>query len=88
MRRYYTVKPPRLSNKVARVISRFMSETAGKVIKCKAAMCWGPREPLKIEQVEVEPPRAHEVRIKILYTGKSVSPHRLFHYLLPFPIDV
>ncbi|KAI0303097.1 class III ADH enzyme [Russula brevipes] len=46
-----------------------MSETAGKVIKCKAAVCWGAREPLKIEDVEVEPPRAHEVRIKILYTG-------------------
>jgi hypothetical protein len=50
-----------------------MSETAGKVIKCKAAVCWGARELLKIEDVEVEPPRAHEVRIKILYTGKSRS---------------
>jgi len=55
-----------------------MSETAGKVIKCKAAVCWGQREPLKIEQVEVEPPRAHEVRIKILYTGKSASHIDLF----------
>jgi len=56
-----------------------MSETAGKVIKCKAAVCWGPREPLKIEQVEVEPPRAHEVRIKILYTGKF-APHIIFFF--------
>src|SRR5260370_18026901 len=39
-----------------------MSETAGKVIKCKAAVCWGAGEPLKLEDVEVEPPRAHEVR--------------------------
>jgi len=46
-----------------------MSETAGKVITCKAAVCWGAGEPLKIEDVEVEPPRAHEVRIQILYTG-------------------
>ncbi|KAI0269288.1 class III ADH enzyme [Gloeopeniophorella convolvens] len=46
-----------------------MSDTAGKVIKCKAAVCWGAGEPLKIETIEVEPPRAHEVRIKILYTG-------------------
>ena len=46
-----------------------MSDTAGKVIKCKAAVCWGAGEPLKIEQVEVEPPRSHEVRVKILYTG-------------------
>lgn len=47
-----------------------MSDTAGKVIKCKAAVCWGAGEPLKIEEVEVAPPQAHEVRIKILYTGR------------------
>ncbi|KAI0723032.1 class III ADH enzyme [Earliella scabrosa] len=46
-----------------------MSDTAGKPIKCKAAVCWGAGEPLKIEEVEVAPPRAHEVRIKILWTG-------------------
>jgi hypothetical protein len=50
--------------------NRIMSETEGKVIKCKAAVCWGAGEPLKVEDVEVEPPHAHEVRIKILYTGK------------------
>jgi S-(hydroxymethyl)glutathione dehydrogenase/alcohol dehydrogenase len=50
-----------------------MSETAGKVMKCKAAVCWGAREPLKLEDIEVEPPRAHEVRIQILYTGKLLS---------------
>ena len=47
-----------------------MSETAGKVITCKAAVCWGAGEELKIEEVEVAPPQANEVRIKILYTGK------------------
>ncbi|KAK7695560.1 formate dehydrogenase (NAD+) [Cerrena zonata] len=46
-----------------------MSDTTGKVITCKAAVCWGAGEPLKIEEVEVDPPRAHEVRIRILYTG-------------------
>ncbi|KAI0002952.1 class III ADH enzyme [Russula compacta] len=46
-----------------------MSDTAGKTITCKAAVCWGAREPLKVEDIEVEPPRAHEVRIQILYTG-------------------
>jgi len=44
--------------------------TVGKSITCKAAVCWGAGQPLKIEEVEVTPPRAHEVRIKILYTGK------------------
>lgn len=47
--------------------------TEGNVIKCKAAVCWGAREPLKLEDIEVEPPRAHEVRIQILYTGKLLS---------------
>ncbi|KAH8830620.1 class III ADH enzyme [Flagelloscypha sp. PMI_526] len=32
-------------------------------------VCWGAGEPLKIEDVQVAPPKAHEVRIKILYTG-------------------
>ncbi|THH11282.1 hypothetical protein EW145_g766 [Phellinidium pouzarii] len=45
-----------------------MSDTAGKVIKCKAAVCWAAGEELKIEEVEVAPPKAHEVRIRILHT--------------------
>ena len=49
-----------------------MSETEGKVIKCKAAVCWAAGERFKVEDIEVEPPRAHEVRIKILYTGKML----------------
>lgn len=54
-----------------------MSDTTGKPIKCRAAVCWGAGEPLKIEQVEVAPPRAHEVRIHILYTGPVIRypPH-------------
>lgn len=43
--------------------------TVGQVIKCKAAVCWGAGEELKIEEVEVAPPKAHEVRIHILHTG-------------------
>ncbi|KAK6494038.1 alcohol dehydrogenase class-3-like isoform X1 [Huso huso] len=43
--------------------------TAGKVIKCKAAVAWEPGKPLSIEEVEVAPPQAHEVRIKIVATG-------------------
>ncbi|KAG9317627.1 chaperonin 10-like protein [Chiua virens] len=46
-----------------------MTSTAGQTIKCKAAVCWGAGEPLKIEEVEVAPPKAHEVRIHILHTG-------------------
>ena len=46
-----------------------MSDTVGQVIKCKAAVCWGAGEELKIEEIEVAPPKAHEVRIRILHTG-------------------
>eukprot|EP01133_Synstelium_polycarpum_P004100 gene4100-4786_t len=46
-----------------------MSDTVGKTIHCKAAVCWEPKKPLVIEDVEVEPPRAGEVRIRILSTG-------------------
>ncbi|KAM6923537.1 alcohol dehydrogenase class-3-like [Xenentodon cancila] len=43
--------------------------TAGQVIRCKAAVAWTPRKPLSIEEVEVAPPKVHEVRIKVVATG-------------------
>lgn len=43
--------------------------TQGKVIKCKAAVAWGAKQQLKIEEIEVDPPKAGEVRIKITATG-------------------
>ncbi|XP_028754151.1 alcohol dehydrogenase 1 isoform X2 [Neltuma alba] len=46
-----------------------MAPTAGRVIKCKAAVAWEAGKPLAIEEVEVEPPRAGEVRLKILFTS-------------------
>jgi S-(hydroxymethyl)glutathione dehydrogenase/alcohol dehydrogenase len=42
------------------------AETAGKPIQCKAAVCWAPKEPLKVEIVTVDPPKAGEVRLKII----------------------
>lgn len=44
-------------------------ETRGKIINCQAAVVWGPKEPLVIEQVQVDPPQHMEVRIKVLYTS-------------------
>ncbi|XP_031257548.1 alcohol dehydrogenase-like [Pistacia vera] len=46
-----------------------MSTSAGLVIPCKAAVAWEAGKPLVIEQVEVAPPQAMEVRIKIKYTS-------------------
>ncbi|CAK9149052.1 unnamed protein product [Ilex paraguariensis] len=45
------------------------SETAGKPIICKAAVCRKAGEALVIEDIEVAPPKAWEVRIKILCTS-------------------
>ncbi|WP_429110153.1 S-(hydroxymethyl)glutathione dehydrogenase/class III alcohol dehydrogenase [Aeromonas media] len=38
-------------------------------IKCKAAIAWGPGQPLSIEEVEVMPPQAGEVRVRIVASG-------------------
>ena len=43
--------------------------TVGKTIKCKAAVAWGAKEPLVIEDIEVDPPRKGEVRMKVNFTG-------------------
>ncbi|PPS03639.1 hypothetical protein GOBAR_AA17022 [Gossypium barbadense] len=43
--------------------------TAGQVIRCKAAVAWEAGRPLVIEEVEVAPPQAMEVRLKILFTS-------------------
>ncbi|TKB49175.1 S-(hydroxymethyl)glutathione dehydrogenase/class III alcohol dehydrogenase [Ferrimonas aestuarii] len=40
-----------------------------QVIKSKAAVAWGPGQPLKMETVDVAPPKAGEVRIKVMATG-------------------
>ncbi|XP_010461095.1 PREDICTED: alcohol dehydrogenase-like 3 isoform X2 [Camelina sativa] len=46
-----------------------MAETQGKVITCKAAVAWGPKEPLVIQEICVDPPQKMEVRLKILYSS-------------------
>lgn len=38
-------------------------------IKCKAAIAWGPKQPLSVEEVDVMPPQAGEVRVRIVATG-------------------
>lgn len=46
-----------------------MAPTAGQIITCKAAVCWSPKEPLVLENVQVDPPQKGEVRVKILFTS-------------------
>ncbi|KAK4793088.1 hypothetical protein SAY86_023523 [Trapa natans] len=45
------------------------ASTEGQVIRCKAAVAWEAGKPLVMEEVEVAPPQAMEVRIKVLFTS-------------------
>ncbi|XP_050223842.1 8-hydroxygeraniol oxidoreductase-like isoform X2 [Mercurialis annua] len=40
-----------------------------QVITCKAAVCWGDGEELKVENIQVDPPKSSEVRLKMLYAS-------------------
>ncbi|KAK7258170.1 hypothetical protein RIF29_32673 [Crotalaria pallida] len=37
-----------------------------QVITCKAAVCWGIGKPVTVEEIQVEPPKSTEVRVKML----------------------
>jgi S-(hydroxymethyl)glutathione dehydrogenase / alcohol dehydrogenase len=63
----------------------------GKAIQCKAAIAWGPKEPLEVAQIFVDPPKSGEVRIKIVatalchtdaYTLGGLDPEGLFPCIL------
>ncbi|SCU99358.1 LAFA_0G23552g1_1 [Lachancea sp. 'fantastica'] len=43
--------------------------SAGKPIKCTAAVAYEAGKPLTVEEITVDPPKAHEVRVKIDYTA-------------------
>ncbi|XP_054454203.1 alcohol dehydrogenase class-3-like [Anoplopoma fimbria] len=66
--------------------------TAGQVIRCKAAVAWEPRKPLSIENVDVAPPKSHEVRIKVVATGVCYTDWQSLYQtgkggrLRPFPL--
>ncbi|XP_004453758.2 alcohol dehydrogenase E chain [Dasypus novemcinctus] len=62
--------------------------TAGKVIKCKAAVLWELKKPFTIEEVEVAPPKAYEVRIKMVATGICRSDDHAVNGSLFVPLPV
>nr|XP_006208996.2 alcohol dehydrogenase E chain [Vicugna pacos] len=62
--------------------------TAGKVIKCKAAVLWELKKPFSIEEVEVAPPKAHEVRIKMVATGICRSDDHVVNGTLVMPLPM
>jgi len=68
-----------------------MADTCGKIITCKAAVAWEAKKPLSIETIEVDPPKAGEVRLKVLanglchtdvYTLSGADPEGLFPCIL------
>ena len=67
------------------------SSTASKPIICRAAIAWGPNQPLDVTRVRVSPPGPGEVRIKIVatalchtdaYTLDGLDPEGLFPCIL------
>lgn len=68
--------------------------TIGKVINCKAAVAWGPKQALEVTEIQVAPPKAGEVRIKVIsnalchtdvYTLDGLDPEGLPFFLF-FPL--
>ncbi|NWZ63124.1 ADH1 dehydrogenase, partial [Acrocephalus arundinaceus] len=59
------------------------------VIKCRAAVDWAPGKPLSVEEVEVAPPKAGEVRIKLVAAGICCTDEHLLQGCFPkaeFPV--
>jgi len=63
----------------------------GQPIVCRAAVAWGPKRPIQIEEIIVEPPRAGEVRVRVvanalchtdIYTLDGEDPEGLFPCIL------
>lgn len=74
----------------ADILAQF-KETAGKTIKCRAAVAWEPKKPLDVCEIEVQPPKKGEVRVKIfanalchtdIYTLDGHDPEGLFPCIL------
>uniref|UniRef100_A0A452QEY9 alcohol dehydrogenase n=1 Tax=Ursus americanus TaxID=9643 RepID=A0A452QEY9_URSAM len=65
------------------------SPTSGSsVIKCKAAVLWELEKPFSIEEVEVAPPKAHEVRIKMVASGICRSDEHIVNGTLVAPLPL
>jgi len=68
-----------------------LENTVGKSITCKAMVARAPKEPLTVETITVDPPKAYEVRVKVIanalchtdiYTLDGHDPEGLFPCIL------
>jgi S-(hydroxymethyl)glutathione dehydrogenase/alcohol dehydrogenase len=55
------------------VNQKLSATAAGNPIRCKAAICRKAGEPLVVEEITVDPPSSHEVRIRIICTSLCQS---------------
>jgi S-(hydroxymethyl)glutathione dehydrogenase/alcohol dehydrogenase len=67
-----------------------MSSTVGKPIECKAMVARAAKQPLSLETITVDPPRAGEVRVKVIanalchtdiYTCKQARTVEVIHFI-------
>ena len=56
----------KVAEKEEAVAAVLAADTAGKPIKCKAMVARGPKQPLSEEEITVDPPKAGEVRVKVM----------------------
>jgi len=79
------------NRKMSSAMMEAFKKTAGKPITCKAAVAWEAKKPLDITDIQVAPPQAGEVRIKVIsnalchtdiYTLDGHDPEGLFPCVL------
>lgn len=51
----------------------FLWENFWISMRFAAVVCWGKGEPWKVEEIQVEPPKATEVRVKMLYVWSNAE---------------
>jgi len=75
----------------AEQITAGLADTVGKIIECKAMVARAPKQPLTLETIYVSPPKANEVRVKVIanalchtdvYTLDGCDPEGLFPSIL------
>ncbi|KAL5577423.1 hypothetical protein UlMin_019122 [Ulmus minor] len=59
---------------------------SSKVVTCKAVVCWGLGEPGKVEDIQVEPPKPSEVRVKMLYASVCHTDSVVCNEGFPIPL--
>jgi S-(hydroxymethyl)glutathione dehydrogenase/alcohol dehydrogenase len=60
----------------------------GVIVKTKAAVLWENNKPWSVEEIELDPPKAGEVLVKLAASGLCHSDEHLVTGDLPFPLPI